>query len=39
MLMHIRTNVKDCERLEVGVGVDDDEISTFVIRLLKACKC
>ena len=37
MLMHIRTTVNDCERLDVGVGVYDDEVSTFIIRLLKAC--
>lgn len=37
ILMHIRTKVFDCERLEVGVGVDDEEVQTFLFRLLSAC--
>jgi len=26
VLMHIRTKVLDCERFEVAIGVDDDEV-------------
>lgn len=37
--MHIRTNVKDCERLDTGVGVDDEEVSTFILRLLRSLNC
>jgi hypothetical protein len=37
VLMHVRNRVADCERLEVAVGVDDEEVGTFVFRLIKAC--
>ncbi len=39
ILMHLRANVKDCERLDTGVGVDDEEVSTFIMRLLRSLNC
>lgn len=38
LLMHLKTKVSDCQTLEVSVGVSDEDIQSFLYRLIVA-KC
>ena len=34
--MHFRNKIEDCQRLETNIGIEDQDIQSFVIRVLKA---
>ena len=34
--MHFRNKIEDCQRLETNIGIEDEDIKSFVIRVLKA---
>ena len=36
MLMHFRNNVPDCQKLEVNIGISDEDVEGFMVRVLKA---